>query len=330
LVIGSLIAFVVLLAAIAFLMARLWQDDALVPALSNGPEVTAGIGEAVAVQGDGGPAVATASVAVGGGDTLAASAPVGAADPAPAPAVSAARPVSPQSAGAPRQPGPEADATPPQPTPVEVPAPSESDSSPPSPVVVADAGGPTKRPGAGVGQVPPRNAGADVPGVGRAEFEIAAGGEYRLVFSFAAEADVYREPGEQNLILRLRSEGSEDAALGLQLWSLPGDEWYGSAAHGLWASGAAMGAERFLAPLIDDEWHEVEVEFRASSEPDGYYVVSLDGHAIDARAPVGLIAPGSDGGVIEVGLFRDEPVEPNAGLHIAGAQLTGTTEPALP
>jgi hypothetical protein len=330
-VIVSLIAFVVLLATIAILLARLWQDDSLLPALRNGPGVTASVGDAVAVQGTvGGPAVEGATVAGAQGPVAVVEPPSGHALDAPAgPAVSTAKPASTEPAADPEGSRPDEGAEPRQPAPQSAPPAEETAPQAPAPIVVADTGGPAGRPGAGSDQLPPRRASLDPPGVGRAEFEIAEGGEYSLVFSFAAEDAVYRQRGEENLILRLRGETAEQPALGLQLWNLPDDEWYGSVSRGLWASGEATGPERLLAPL-DDEWHQVEVQFRASSEPDGYYVVTLDGLSVDARAPVALLAPGDSHGVVEVGLFRDEPVEPGAGLHISGAQLTRATEPALP
>ena len=47
------------------------------------------------------------------------------------------------------------------------------------------------------------------------------------------------------------------------------------------------------------------IDFRASSQGAGFYVLFLDGQLIDATHGVSLIAPGSSAAQIEVGLLRD-------------------------
>ena len=66
-----------------------------------------------------------------------------------------------------------------------------------------------------------------------------------------------------------------------------------------------MGGDRFLAPLAERTWHDVTIRFKASSQGDGFYFLSLDGELLDARGEISLIAPGSTAAQIEVGLLRD-------------------------
>src|SRR5204863_10066355 len=100
---------------------------------------------------------------------------------------------------------------------------------------------------------------------------------------------------------------SEGPSFGLQLW----DDGSGLR-RGLWASGEAMGGERFLAPVEEGVWHEAVICFQASGDGDGFYLLLLDGQPIDARAWVSLIEPGSGDAQLEAGLFRE-------GNPVAGA-----------
>ncbi len=179
--------------------------------------------------------------------------------------------------------------------------------------------------------LPPR-VGSVVPGSGAGPFEIREGGEYRLAFSFSIEALQWSQPGIDNLILRILGDGDEPSSLGLQLWEYPGEDWYeGSVARGLWASGEAMGGARFLAPVAEGTLHQVALDFKASSQGSGFYVLFLDGEPIDARAGVSLIAPGNGEARIEVGLFRDgKAVEGSSEVRTAAVSLTETTESVLP
>src|SRR5262249_34557218 len=127
-----------------------------------------------------------------------------------------------------------------------------------------------------------------------------------------------------NLILRFTGTG-DAPTFGLQLW----DD--GAGQRGLWASGDAMGGERFLAPVEDGDWHQLVLAFHASSADDGFYLLLLDGEPIDARAPVSLIESGSDGMLIEAGLFRDgEPVADPAEVAFGPILLGDSLESVLP
>lgn len=123
--------------------------------------------------------------------------------------------------------------------------------------------------------------------------EIQAGDELEYSFSFYVEPAAFRLPGEDMPIAQIRSEESESASFGLQLWD---DE---AGQRGLWASGDAAGGERFLAPLAEGIAHQATLYLHASSEDDGFYVLTVDGQPLDARAWVSLIDPGSSYALIE-------------------------------
>jgi hypothetical protein len=123
--------------------------------------------------------------------------------------------------------------------------------------------------------------------------EIQVGDELEYSFSFLVEPTVFRLPGEDSPIVQIRSEESESASFGLQLW----DD--GAGQRGLWASGDAMGGERFLAPLTEGIAHQATLYLQASSEDDGFYLLTVDGQPVDARAWVSLIDSGSSSALIE-------------------------------
>ncbi len=155
-------------------------------------------------------------------------------------------------------------------------------------------------PGQGIHPPPPATSGGG-PVVGDPDdpIEIHEGDEHEFAFSFYIEPAVYRAPGDENLIMRFAGDPGESPSFALQLW----DDGSGSQ-RGLWASGDAMGGERFLAPVAEGTWHEAVIDFRASSEGDGFYLLTLDDQPIDARAWVSLIDSASGAANLEVGLFR--------------------------
>jgi hypothetical protein len=133
---------------------------------------------------------------------------------------------------------------------------------------------------------------------------IEEGGEYSLSFSFDIGSMAWGEPEADNVMVEFTGEGGEDRTFGLQLWQLAiGDPQ--SLGRGLWASGEAMGGDRYLSSLTERAWHEVEIDFRASAQGDGSYTVILDGDLIDARAGVSLSPSGSGAAQIAIGLARD-------------------------
>jgi hypothetical protein len=159
--------------------------------------------------------------------------------------------------------------------------------------------------------------------------EIRDGQEYAFAFSFYIQSMVYGEPGADNMILRLRSDASESVALGLELWEAPGQT--AGFERGLWSSGEAVGGDRFLAPVSERAWHDVVVQFKASSQGLGSYALYLDRELVDSRDGVSLIAPGSDHSQIEVGLFRDgERVQGTSEIRLDAAKLGETLESVQP
>ncbi len=307
-----------------------WAATTVAPQLSVAPDLGVAVGDSVAVATSGGPALAPARQAVGGGgSTLAADrAPVKEGNGAPGsqPGIAVARVVAvpargPQ--GASPTPPPSEPAPLPQPSPAPVAVPVATPAPLPVPTTA-----PTRDP-SGLGGSPsgPITAGGGPIGGGSAEgIEILPGDEYAFSFSFYIQPSVYRLPGEENLILQFKGEVSESPSLGLQLW----DDGSG-AQRGVWASGDAMGGERFLAPVAEGVWHQVVLCFKASSEADGFYLLLLDGQPIDARAWVGLIDSDSGSAQLEAGLFREgEPVSGSPDIFFGPTQLGETLESVIP
>ena len=277
-----------------------WAPDSVTPEVSVAPGLGIALDDAVAVATGGSAGVASARLVAGGASepvaedlTAAEGAFRAQLDVGPALAVARARPVR-RPEGLPEQ-------SPPEPSPA--PAPSA-----PAPVAVPIAVPP---PGPeSVTPLPGRTAsgkgGPVAAGPGSilidpdSTVEVSEGDERAFAFSFYVEPTVYVPPGADNLILRIADESDESPTFGLQLW----DDGSG-VQRGLWASGEAMGGERFIVPVEEGAWHEAAIHFHASSEDDGFYLLTLDGEPVDARAWVSLIDPGSSNAQLEVGLFRD-------------------------
>jgi len=322
-----LVVLLALLGLVALNSARPWEDESVGPSLSLAPGLGAAPGGAGGVGQSAGPALADARPAAG--DRPAPASTGAAADgaaAAPRVAVSRARPVahlSPSLATVPQpqpQPAP-AELAPaaPAPAPVAVPVAAPSPQPQPEPAVAEpDAG----KPSGGGGSPGPGTAGVDLS-FPFAAFKVEEGEAYLLSASFQLGPAAFRPPGGDNLLVQFNSAGGDAPSFGLQLW----DDGLGR--RGLWSSGAAMGGERFLAPLAES--HLVEVYFQASSEGTGFYLAFLDGEAIDARAGVSLIDPGSERATVEVGLFRDGEFVP-AGPEVvfAAASLAEASGPLLP
>jgi hypothetical protein len=156
--------------------------------------------------------------------------------------------------------------------------------------------------------------------------EILPGDEYAFSFSFYVHSAAFRLPGEENLILQFKGAEAASPSFGLQLW----DDGSGTQ-RGLWASGDAMGGERFLAPIVEGVWHEAVLCFKASNEGDGFYLLLLDGQPIDARAWVSLIDSDSASTQLEAGLFREgEPVLGSPDIFFGPTRLGETLESVIP
>jgi hypothetical protein len=311
LAIVSLIALLGALGLATLLSLQPWAANAVAPQLSVAPGLGIGLGDAVAVAVapgrqlavaparlaiDGVPKLATDEVAAGEGES---GLQLGI---DPARAVAAPQPVRPP-AGSPEPTAPEplpAPQSPPAPVavPVAAPAPAPAPSPSPEPVVSAPA-----RNASGFVSHPPGQGTSGGPVVGEPDevVEVHEGDEHAFAFSFYIQPTVYRPVGADNLVMQFTGEAGGRPSFGLQLW----DDGSGNQRGGLWASGDAMGGERFLAPVAEGAWHEAIVYFQASSEDDGFYLLTLDGQAIDARAWISLIDSESGSARIEVGLFRD-------------------------
>lgn len=325
----SLIALLAALVLAALISLRPWGDDSVAPGLSLAPDLGVAVEDAVALPSSRGPAVAVARPADAGERVFAAQeAPLAKNDASrPHLAVAPARPVAAPANDGPQGGSPNAPASEPPPPPAPPPPAAIPVAAPaPSPSPAAPAPTPAKvpiDPGAPGG---PTDAGGGVVDGGPGEaVEVHTGDEYAFSFSFYLEPTAYRAPDTENLIMRFKGATAELPTFGLQLW----DD--GAGGRGLWASGEAMGGERFLAPLAEREWHEAIVCFRAASEGDGFYLLLLDGEPIDTRAWVSLIDSGSSSTLIEAGLFRDGVrVEDATEIFFGPAGLSETLEPVIP
>lgn len=306
-----------------------WGEDSVIPEVSVVPGPRVGLGDAVAVSPPRRLAVAPAHLAGVEGPRLAALGATGAVGGSGARtglasaqivAVSVAvRPPTESPQSPPPEPVPPPQAAPtPVATPVSMPA--------PSPAAVAAPTRPLPGDGSQPPQPHPSGGPGPIGGVVSGPVQIYEGDQYAYSFSFYIQPDVYRAPGEDNLILRFGDEADESHSLGLQLW----DDGSGSQ-RGLWASGDAMDGERFLAPVAEGAWHEVVLYFQASSEDDGLYLLLLDGEPVDTRAWVGLIDSAGSHGLLEAGLFREgERVDDAAEIFFGPARLGETLESVIP
>ncbi len=155
--------------------------------------------------------------------------------------------------------------------------------------------------------------------------EFLEGDEYWYGFAFYIGQMVWGHPGSQNLIMQLKSDGTGSPNLGLQLWDWSG-EGGAPGGRGLWSEGVAMSVggdeHRFLAPVSEREWHQVQVRFRASSAGEGGYEVFLDGTLVDSGSGVSTIVPGHRYAYIKNGIYRDGAVIPGTSeLWLRGGKL---------
>ncbi len=160
------------------------------------------------------------------------------------------------------------------------------------------------------------------------QIEFDEGAEYWYGFSFDIQQMVYGHPGAHNLIMQFKSDGEGSPNFGLQLWDVNGKK-------GLWTGGPSQeiggGGERFLAPLSEHAWHDVQIHFKASSVGAGFYEVFLDDNLIDAQGGVSMIVPGHSYGYIKDGIYRNGDIIPGTSeIHLDAAKLGETRESVLP
>jgi hypothetical protein len=158
------------------------------------------------------------------------------------------------------------------------------------------------------------------------------GDEYWYGFSFYIETMVYGAPGAHNLIMQFKSDDEGSPAFGLQLWDYAGDNGeYAEEPKGLWSTGEAMDGDRFLAPVAEHQWHDVQIHFKASSVGAGFYEIFVDGQLVDARNAVSMIVPGASYAYIKNGLYRNgEEIPGTSELRLDAAKLGDTLESVRP
>ncbi len=156
------------------------------------------------------------------------------------------------------------------------------------------------------------------------------GAEYWYGFSFNIQQMVYGHPGAHNLLMQFKSNGEGSPNFGLQLWNYIGDNGeYRANPKGLWSHGEAMGGERFLAPVPEDQWHDVRIHFRASSHGAGFYQVYLDGKLVDSRSNVSMIVPGHEYAYIKDGIYRNGSTIPGTSEIFLDAAKLGTSSESV-
>lgn len=318
----SLVALLVALAVAVLISVQPWGASTLAPQLSLAPGIGVALGDSIEVAPGRQLAVAPAQPA-GSGAARPGANEVAVTSGAPRLQMNIATAQAVASggeAGAPSSPSrpPLAQPTPSQPTPapegVPVVAPVSAPVPEAAPPTRISTGSGNPPPGPIAGGVDPEEEG---PGD---SIEIQAGEELAYRFFFHVEPTAFRAPGSDNLILQIRGEPGDDPSFGLQLW----DDGVGQ--RGLWASGDAMGGERFLVSVAEGAWHEVTVYLQVSGEDDGLYLLTLDGQPVDARAWVSLIGSESSHAQLEVGLFRDgERVLDPADVSFGPAQPIGAS-----
>jgi Polysaccharide lyase len=158
------------------------------------------------------------------------------------------------------------------------------------------------------------------------------GDRYWYGFSFFINSMVYGRPGAHNLIMQFKSEGGGSPNFGLQFWSYRGDRGqYAKSPTGLWSHGNAMGGDRFLAPVFEKRWHDVQIHFRASNRGAGFYKIYLDGALVDSRRGVSMIVPGTPDAYVKVGLYRNGDEIPGVSeIRLDAAKLGKTRKSVLP
>jgi hypothetical protein len=156
------------------------------------------------------------------------------------------------------------------------------------------------------------------------------GDEAYYAFSFYIEEMVYGRPGGHNLIFQLKGDDDGSPFIGLQLWDYEGDDGE-SGGRGLWSHGDGMNGDRFLAPVVEQQWHDVVVHFRASGAGAGLYEVYFDGALVDAGSGVNTIPDAAQEIYIKNGLYRNpDEVSGTSAMRLDAAKLGPTLASVLP
>jgi hypothetical protein len=162
--------------------------------------------------------------------------------------------------------------------------------------------------------------------------EFHEGDEYWYGFSFYIVSMVYGRPGAHNLIMQFKGDGEGSPAFGLQLWDYEGDDGeYADNPNGLWSHGPSLNGDRFLAPVAEHAWHDVQIHFKASGSGAGFYEVYLDGKLVDSRSGVSMIADGADFAYIKDGLYRNgDEISGNSEIRLDAARLGPSQSSVVP
>jgi hypothetical protein len=161
--------------------------------------------------------------------------------------------------------------------------------------------------------------------------EFYEGEEAWYGFSFRIDQMVYGHPGAHNLIMQLKGAPDNGSpAFGLQLWNYKGDDGH-SGGRGLWSHGEGMGGDRFLAPVTEHEWHDVQVHFKISNQGAGSYEVFFDGQKVDSRTNTSTMGAGANRVYIKNGLYRNpETIPGTSEYHLDACRLGTTRDSVLP
>lgn len=127
-------------------------------------------------------------------------------------------------------------------------------------------------------------------------------------FSVYIEQMVYGHAGAHNLFFQLKSEGTGSPQLALYLWDQDGH-------RGLWVSSHG---DRYVAPIAEREWHDVEVE-GVVAVSDGSYKISLDGQVVEERTNVQTLTSGRGYAYLKSGLYRNGPQIPGTSVLLLDA-----------
>jgi hypothetical protein len=156
--------------------------------------------------------------------------------------------------------------------------------------------------------------------------EFHEGDEYWYGFSVYINQMVYGEPGAHNLIMQFKSDGTGSPNFGLQLWDVNGEK-------GLWSAGYGMevgdSGERFLAPMAEHVWHDIQIHFKSSSVNAGFYEIFLDGKLVDSQTGVSMIVPGHSSAYIKDGLYRNGETAPGTSEIFLDAAKLGDSQAAV-
>ncbi len=161
--------------------------------------------------------------------------------------------------------------------------------------------------------------------------QFGEGAEGWYAFSFYIDTMVYGHPGGHNLIFQFKGAPDNGSPnFGLQLWDYEGDDGV-SGGRGLWTHGEAAGGDRFLGPVAEHQWHDVQIHFRASKVGAGFYETFLDGRLVDQRSGISIIGEGAETVYIKDGIYRNgDTVSGTSEIRLDASKLGPTYDSVVP